>query len=180
MLKLTRETARERGIGNLDVVYALAENLPFQSKALTGLTCRMGAHHFDDVPRFVSESFRALQPGGWFLLVDTIGDNDDEADAQVDDLERVRDPSHRRNFRTFEWTKMASDAGFAVMHVEESWKAIEVEDWMNRMRVPETDRGHLREVVANAKGKFAEYLHPKVENGKSYFHLKELLLFARK
>src|SRR2546423_6946618 len=69
MLKLTRNTAMERGIENMDFAYALAENLPFQSGAITGLTCRMGAHHFNDVPRFVKETFRALKPGGWFLLV---------------------------------------------------------------------------------------------------------------
>src|SRR4051794_7523870 len=36
MLKLTRKTAQERGIANMDFVYALAENLPFQTSALTG------------------------------------------------------------------------------------------------------------------------------------------------
>jgi ubiquinone/menaquinone biosynthesis C-methylase UbiE len=180
MLKLTRKTAEERGIKNLDVVFALAEDLPFQTHALTGITCRMGAHHFNNVSRYVQESFRAIKPGGWFLLVDTIGDDDDEADAQVDHLERVRDPSHRRNYRTFEWKKFASDAGFTVQHTEEVWKALEVEDWMERMRVPDNDRTHLREVVASAKGKFADYLHPMEKDGKKYFHLKEMLLFAKK
>lgn len=180
MLKLTRDTATRRGITNLDAVYALAEELPFQTHALTGLTCRMGAHHFNDVPRFVSETFRSVKPGGWFLLVDTIGDDDDDADRMVDHLERVRDPSHRRNYRTYEWKDICSRAGFEVVHTEESWKAIEMEDWMERMNVPQSDRPHLREVVANARGKFADYLHPKTEDDKKFFHLKELLLFAKK
>lgn len=180
MLKLTRDTARERNITNLDVVFALAEELPFQNEKLTGLTCRMGAHHFNNVPRFVAETYRSIKPGGWFLLVDTIGDDDDNADEQIDHLERVRDPSHRRNYRTFEWKKFATDAGFTVDHVEETWKAIDVEDWMERMRVPATDRDHLREVIANAKGAFADYLKLETKDGKDFFHLKEMLLFARK
>ena len=181
MLKLTRQTSREREIENMDFVFALAEELPFQTSALTGLTCRMGAHHFNDVPRFVQETFRAVKPGGWFLLVDTIGDEDDDADAQVDHLERVRDPSHRRNLRRSEWTELVERTGFKVEHCEETRKAIDIEDWMERMRVPEADRQHLRDVVKTAKGKFAEYLQPAItRNGKVYFHLKELLLFATK
>jgi len=178
MLKLTRKTAEERAIANLDVVFALAEALPFRSVALTGVTCRMGSHHFDNVPRFVSECYRTVGSGGWMLIVDTIGDDDDEADAQVDHLERVRDPSHRRNFRPFEWKRFAEDAGFMVKHMERTTKPLEIEEWMERMRVPAQDREHLREVVANAKGKFAEYLMPESRNGKNYFHLHEMLMFA--
>jgi len=180
MLKVTRDTARQRSIGNLDVVFALAEALPFQTHSLTGITCRMGAHHFNDVPAYIAESYRAIKPGGWFLLIDTIGDDDDAADEELDHLERVRDPSHRRNFRTREWKDMATQAGFKVQHTEEGWKDIEVEDWMERQRVPDKDRIHLREVIEGAKGKFAEYLHTEVIDGKKYFHLKELLLFATK
>ena len=180
MLDLTRKTARERSIHNLDVVYALAEALPFRNQSLTGLTCRMGAHHFDDVPRFVGETFRAIKPGGWFLLVDTIGADDDEADEQVDHLERVRDPSHRRNYRPFEWKDIAEKAGFSVKHMDQTTKKLEIEDWMERMRVPSEDRQHLRDVVAKASGKFAEYLMPETTDGKSYFHLHELLMFAQK
>jgi SAM-dependent methyltransferase len=180
MLQLTRKTADERGIQNLDVVFALAEQLPFQTQALTGLTCRMGAHHFDDVPRFVQETYRSLKPGGWFLLVDTIGDEDDEADEQVDHLERVRDPSHRRNLKRSAWLALAAQCGFRVEHEEERTKDIEVEDWMERMRVPADDRFHLHEVLDKAVGKFAQYLDPMVKDGKKYFHLHELLMFARK
>ena len=180
MLAITRKTAQDRKIDNIEVVYALAENLPFRTRSLTGLTCRMGAHHFNDVKRFVQESYRAIKPGGWFLLVDTIGDDDDEADEQVDHLERVRDPSHRRNYRTFEWKQMASSAGFEVQHTDERWKPIEIEDWLVRMRVTEPDQKHLREFIDNAKGKFAEYLHPAIYDGKKHFHLKELLMLCTK
>ena len=180
MLKLTRETASKRGLHNLDVVYALAEELPFQSQALTGVTCRMGAHHFNDVPRFVREAHRALASGGWFLLVDTIGDEDDDADRQVDHLERVRDPSHRRNLRRSEWNKLATRMGFTVEHDEETTKAIEIEDWMKRMRVSDENRSYLRRMIAKATGTFKEYLQPAEIDGKKYFRLKELLLLARK
>jgi len=180
MLKVTRKTARERGISNRDEVFALAEALPFRTSALTGVTCRMGAHHFDDVAKFVGEAARTIKPGGWFLLVDTVGADDDAADAEVDHLERVRDPSHRRNFRPFEWKRFAEEAGFTVEHMDERWKAIDTEDWMVRMRVSDEDRAHLRDVIAGAKGKFAEYLHTTEIDGKQHFHLRELLMLARK
>lgn len=180
MLELTKKTAEERGLTNVETTIAKAESLPFDDGSITGVTCRMGAHHFDDVPKFLEEAYRVLAPGGWLLVVDTIGDDDDEADGQVDHLERVRDPSHRRNYRTFEWKRMAEDAGFKVEHTEESWKAIDIEDWLNRMRVADEDKEHLRQVIDNAKGRFAEYLHPQIYDGKQHFHLRELLMLARK
>lgn len=180
MLKLTRKTAGERGIGNMDFVYALAESLPFRDGSLDGLTCRMGAHHFNDVPQFVQETQRILRPGGWLLLVDTIGDEDDEADEQVDHLERVRDPSHRRNLKRSGWLSLVERSGFHVEHEDESKKELDLEDWMERMKVPAPDREHLRELVRGATGSFAEYLGASERDGVQHFHLKELLMFSRK
>src|SRR5947209_16677770 len=60
MLRVTRDAARQRGIENLDVSFALAEALPFRSGSLTGVTCRVGAHHFKDVRRYLAESYRAI------------------------------------------------------------------------------------------------------------------------
>lgn len=180
MLKLTRKTAQERGIANMAFAYALAESLPFRDGSFAGLTCRMGAHHFNDVSRFVQEALRTLEPGGWMLLVDTIGDENDEADEQVDHLERVRDPSHRRNLKRSAWIALAEKMGFRVEHEEETKKELDLEDWMERMKVPAPDREHLRQVVQSATGAFANYLEPSTKNGTQHFHLKELLMLARK
>jgi ubiquinone/menaquinone biosynthesis C-methylase UbiE len=179
MLRVTRTAAAERHIENLDVLFAAAEYLPFQTGTLTGVTCRMGAHHFVNVPKFLQESRRTLNEEGWFLLVDTIGSEDDEADAQVDLMERLRDPSHMRNYKRSQWLAMAKAAGFRVILDEVVPKIIDAKDWMDRMNVPKDDQERLTAMIENADGQFARYLSAEEQNGRLQFHLDELLMFAR-
>lgn len=180
MLDVTRQTAAERGIDNFEVCLAEAENLPFRAGVLAGLTCRMGAHHFLGVPRFIEEAHRSLSPGGWFLVVDTIGSEDDEADELVDQLERLRDGSHQRNLQGSKWRALAEKAGFRVEHYGERNLELELEDWMERMRATSGNREQIRSMVASAKDGFADYLRPVSREGQTYINLREMLFLARK
>ena len=180
MLDVTKKTAEERGLSNVETQIAKAEDLPFDDESIDGVTCRMGAHHFDNVLAFLREAHRITKPGGWLLIVDTIGDEDDGVDDQVDLLERLRDPSHRRNLKPSAWVQEVEHAGFKVQHTEQTTKDIEIESWMARMRVPADDRTKLQQMLATASGGFQRYLEPFEREGKKYFHLHEMLLFARK
>lgn len=180
MLKVTRGAAQERRLHNLLVCFADAEALPFRNQVLTGLTCRVGAHHFKNVERFVEESYRAIQPGGWFLLVDTTGSEDPEADAKLDSFERLRDPSHVRNLPPSQWTKLVESRGFQIRHQEVGKKPLEVEDWMERMMVSPSDRETLRNLIAESSGEFRSYLAPFESAGQKYFNLDEMILYAVK
>ena len=178
MLEVTRTEAKKRNLTNLEVLFAVAENLPFHTASLDGITCRLGAHHFSNVHAFVRESHRTLKPGGWLVLADTIGSEDREADEAVDQLERVRDPSHRRNYRRSDWLSMLSELGLKVEQEEVVAKEIDAKDWMERMNVSEADQSYLVDMMLGAKGEFARYLRPETRAGRLYFHLAEIALFA--
>lgn len=180
MLRVTRETALQRGLSNLSVLFAAAEELPFRDRSVDGLSCRLGAHHFQNVHSFVREAHRALTPGGWFLLVDSIGSEDADADALVDEFERVRDPSHVRNYKRSDWLNMIAEAGFQVRFEEVRAKEIDAEDWMDRIKVSDADRAYLREMMDKASGEFARYLSPDTKGGRAVFHLDEILLLANR
>ncbi len=180
MLNVTRKTAIERGIDNFEVCFAEAENLPFRSEALAGVTCRMGAHHFRNVPRFIEDTYRALAQGGWLLVVDTIGSEDEEADDLVDQFERLRDGSHQRNIKGSKWKEVAEDAGFQIERFEEKNLELDLESWMERMRTPSEHREQIRSMVASAIGRFADYLAAETRLGQTYINLREMLFLARK
>ena len=95
-------------------------------------------------------------------------------------LERLRDPSHRRNLTASGWKREVESAGFKVQHTEETTKDIEIQNWMDRMRVPPADRAKLEQMVATASGGLKRYLEPFERDGKQYFKLHEMLLFARR
>lgn len=180
MLRVTRDAAKTRGLDNFRVLFGTAEHLPFATDSLDGVSCRLGGHHFVSARSFVRESARALKPGGWFLLVDSIGSEDQSTDEMVDRLERVRDPSHVRNIRRSEWLAMAQEVGLTIAHEETGPREIDAEDWMERMNVSEADRSYLRDLVNEASGESADYLNPRTVEGRLIFDLQEIILFARR
>jgi ubiquinone/menaquinone biosynthesis C-methylase UbiE len=179
MLQVTRREAAARGIYNLQVQRVRAETLAFRSQAFDGVACRIAAHHFQDVPLFLREVRRVLKKGGWFLLVDNVGVEDEEADDQLDRIEFLRDPSHVRYQRTSHWKQMLKDAGFAVQHAEESSKPINAYDWLRRMDVPEETQTRILDQIKAAEGWLREYLRPHGEGEMITFHLRELLVLAQ-
>src|SRR5688500_13054700 len=104
--------AREAGARGLSVEAALvqAEAMPFRSESIDGVSCRVAAHHFLDVERFVPESARVLVPGGWFLRVDNVGIEEAGADDALHAIEVARDHSHVRNQRASAWRRMIGGA----------------------------------------------------------------------
>ena len=135
--------------------------MPFEDGEFDGVTCRVAAHHFLDVPQFVSEVRRVLKVGGWFLLVDTVSPEDDEAARTINEVEAVRDPSHVWNLKVSAWESLFSENGFVVSHSETNRKILDMEDWMERMRVPAEIRPQLRARVMESEGAVRDYFHPR-------------------
>ena len=72
MLDVAREQAATRGIGNVTVEHADADNLPYPDGQFDLLTCRIAPHHFPDIGAFLQESVRVLRAGGILAVVDNV------------------------------------------------------------------------------------------------------------
>ena len=77
-------------------VVSRGEDLPFADASFDVVVCRVAAHHFDDVPKAVSEMARVSRDR--VIVVDNLFLDDDAEEA-----DRVRDPSHVRNWSEGEW-----------------------------------------------------------------------------
>ncbi len=180
MLRLVLDEAAARGVSNLRVAFALAEALPFSAASFDGVVCRLGAHHFDDPRAFVCEAARCLKPGGWLLVVDNLGLDDPASDGLLDDIERIRDPSHRRCWTETQWCTWLAGANLRVETLERTPKPINLRDWFDRMDVPPVQREAVSEIIDSAEGWLRDYLRPHGEGDLRTFHLHELTLLARK
>lgn len=96
---------------NPDVICP-AEELPFADSGFDVVACRTAAHHFADVAAAVAEMARVSADR--VLIVDTV--NMGEA---VEEAEKLRDPSHVRNYTEAEWRGLVHQAGLelAELHV---------------------------------------------------------------
>lgn len=110
--------ARAQGFPRIQFVVGMVETLPFPDGAFHWVTCRRAAHHFPHPPRALAEMRRVLAPGGRLGIADMIAPADPEAARFLNELERIRDPSHQRALGLEEWREQMYGAGLSVISVE--------------------------------------------------------------
>jgi SAM-dependent methyltransferase len=123
-------------------VRCFAEDLPFADASFDLTTTRVAAHHFADVRAAVRELARVA--GERVIVVDTLfqGEAGEEA-------ERLRDPSHVRNYSEEEWRSFFSDAGAAIDELRVLDVPIELEPWLDRTGCTGDDAARARELLAD-------------------------------
>lgn len=179
MLDIVARESRERGLPNIEKRLGRAEELPFEDGSIDGVVTRLAAHHFEDVGAFVSEVGRVLKRDGWFLVVDTVGPESIGIQKELDYIERLRDPSHGHDLSVSEWGALVDGAGFSTEWVDVTRKTLDLEDWLERMNVPESRKPTLRELILDSEGQLRQYLSPGI-GAEPPFDLWEMALFARK
>jgi ubiquinone/menaquinone biosynthesis C-methylase UbiE len=191
MLDETKKLAAARGLGNMETAVADAGALPFDDACFDLVTCRIAAHHFPDVPRFVAEVRRVLKGGGTFALVDNISpdalstpgfsESDlSDAAATYNAFEKLRDPSHGRCLALAEWRDVISAAGLDVLHQEILPKDMEFAPWAARMDVDAATVTRLRTILEKGTPALKAFLRPRVDAEALWFTLDEAIVIARK
>jgi SAM-dependent methyltransferase len=122
-------------------VICRAEDLPFADGSFDVVACRVAAHHFADVGAAVGEMARVAS--GRVLLVDNLYMGDD-----IEEAERVRDPTHVRNYSEDEWRGLFAAGGLDVTEVRRFDKPIELEPWLERAGCEGAEAERVRELVA--------------------------------
>jgi len=123
-------------------VIAPAEHLPFADASFDAVACRVAAHHFADVVAAVKEMARVAS--GRVVVCDNtfVSETSEEAD-------RVRDPSHVRNYSVAEWHSFFELAGLEIAEEEFMERPLEVEPWLARVGCDGADAARVRELLAD-------------------------------
>ncbi len=106
-------------------VICRAESLPFADEAFDVVVCRTAAHHFADLELALHELARVSRDR--VLVVDTLFMGTD-----VEEAERLRDPSHVRNRTEAEWRSLVEEAGLAIDEVRFLQSTFDFEAWLAR------------------------------------------------
>jgi ubiquinone/menaquinone biosynthesis C-methylase UbiE len=133
MLVQAGELFGEALIGNADLVCADAHALPFGSGVFDIVTCRSAPHHFADPGRVCSEIVRCLRAGGRLYVSDCGSPADPAAAAFVNDVERLRDPSHVKAYSLNEWKRMLRDLGLEIVVIREVPNVYPLQDWLDHL-----------------------------------------------
>jgi ubiquinone/menaquinone biosynthesis C-methylase UbiE len=168
MVAAVSETAKARGLGNVEGVVAPAERLPFADGAFDFLACRMTAHHWRDWEAGLREARRVLKPGATALFVDVAAPEDPVADMHLQAVELLRDTSHVRDYRASEWLAALGRAGFAAKAAQTHRLRMEFASWVARMGPPESHVAAIRSLLAGASAPVASALEIEPDGSFSF------------
>jgi SAM-dependent methyltransferase len=123
-------------------VVCRSEELPFADGSFDVVVCRVAAHHFDAPALAVREMARVS--GQLLLISDNL-----HGGEQLEQAEKLRDPTHVRNYTEREWRGFLENAGAQVDVVEVIRHPIELEPWLTRAGCPPEDAARVRELVVD-------------------------------
>jgi SAM-dependent methyltransferase len=106
-------------------VLSTAEHLPFADGSFDLVVTRIAPHHFADVRAAIEEMARVS--GNLVLVVDNL-----YRDDVVEEAERLRDPTHVRNYSEQEWRELFEHAGLDVEAVQLLDTDIDLDAWLAR------------------------------------------------
>lgn len=155
MLAAVAETAREKGLNNIETAEAPAERLPFEDETFGFVASRFSAHHWRDFDAGLREARRALKRGGRAAFVDVYAPGQALFDTHLQAIELLRDHSHVRDYTCAQWLDALARAGFSPDACR-TWRLrMDFPVWTARMRTPQENVKAIRalQIAASAETK---------------------------
>ncbi|HEY2354401.1 MAG TPA: class I SAM-dependent methyltransferase, partial [Gaiellaceae bacterium] len=121
-------------------VIAPADHLPFADSSFDVVACRIAAHHFPDPLAAVKEMARVARDRV------VIEDNTFTSEG-AEEADKLRDPSHVRNYSAAEWREFFAAAGLEVADEATMVRDTDSADWLDRTETPEDERERITELL---------------------------------
>ena len=179
MLDHGRRLARERSLSNLTWHRGEAESLPFPDAHFDLVTSRQSAHHYEDLERALGEVARVLEPGGRFVVVDSVAPEDHAGDTFLNTFEVLRDHTHVRDHRVSDWGRMLEAAGMKAEAGPRWWLDMDFGSWVRRSATARDAVEALRAFVRRAPSDVREPFFPDPD-GCSRVRLEAALIIGHR
>lgn len=136
-------------------VLASAEDIPFADGSFDTVATRIAPHHFSDIRAAIGEMARVARRV--VLIEDTLYDSE-----EVEEAERLHDPTHVRSYSEQEWRSFLEDAGLVVEKVEVQQKRRDFGAWCDRTGCTGLERERARELLGNRIDEQGLYTDTKI------------------
>jgi ubiquinone/menaquinone biosynthesis C-methylase UbiE len=123
-------------------VVARGEELPFADGSFDVVVSRIAPHHFEDLAGAVAEMERVANR--LVVIEDTLFSSERHEEA-----EKLRDPSHVRNYTEEEWRRVLEQSGLEIEQVETFEKIHPLGDWLARTGCEGEEAERVKELLAD-------------------------------
>ena len=180
MLDVGRREAAAAGLGNMEFVNGLAEEIPYADGTFDAVLSRLAFHHFAEVGRPFAEQARVLKKGGKLILIDMEAAREDLREVE-DRLETVRDFSHVRNVSVAEFEALYAAHGIRLVEKQLTRIAVSLAAWMDLTQVSEAGRAEIRAAMeAELAGGPETGFQPFLKDGAIYFQQRWVIFIGTK
>ncbi len=149
MLNQAKLLLEEEDAKNINLMKMDACALKFQDGSFDMITCRFAPHHFYNIEIAIKEMYRVLKKGGRLYVLDCSVLNLEEAKKIMNNIEKLRDPSHIKSYSLEDWKTMLENQGFYVKHIETIERIYILPDWFERMKTPIEKRKEIFNILRN-------------------------------
>lgn len=132
MIERAREEAVAAGLDNAEFSLGDATGLEFEDGSFDGAVTRFSFHHIPAPQRALEEMARVVRPGGHVVVADHARDAHPDVAAWVEEIERLRDPSHWACLTPGRLRAMAGAAGLEPDQERLIPFELDFEDWRDR------------------------------------------------
>jgi SAM-dependent methyltransferase len=132
MVEKATEEAAAAGLDNAEFSVGDATSLEFADGSFDGAVTRFSLHHIPAPWRVVGEMARVVRPGGWVIVSDFIADPDRGVYAAVEEIERLRDPSHWSCLTAEQLRTIGREHGLELESEQLIPFDLDYEDWLRR------------------------------------------------
>ncbi|MGH9687750.1 MAG: class I SAM-dependent methyltransferase [Candidatus Acidiferrales bacterium] len=185
MLAETARNASARGLKNVTTRQGPAESLPFPDASFDVVTVRQAPHHFADVRAAVHEMARVARSGARVIVIDSTAPEDVSLDRQWNHIEKLRDPSHVRNYRPSKWREFVAATGMKVFFeefgaVSENGGPMDFAAWIRRINTPPDAAAEVERLFRTASPELAQALNIEIIDGALYFRVPQFIIASVK
>jgi SAM-dependent methyltransferase len=132
MIDKARADASAAGVENVSFELGDATALDLPDDSFDGAITRFSLHHIPAPVRVLEEMGRVVKPGGYVVVADHVTDDDGDAAAWHEEIERLRDPSHWACLTPSRLAAMGERVGLEPDLTRETPFAIDFDEWIGR------------------------------------------------
>lgn len=114
MVETARREAAAAALENVTFEVDDATATPLPDASFDGAVTRFSVHHIPFPARLIIELTRLVRPGGKVVVLDHLADEDAESRSWVQEIERLRDPSHWACLSAAHLRRIGTDAGLEL------------------------------------------------------------------
>lgn len=132
MIEKASAEARAAGVENVAFSLGDATALDSPDASYDGAITRFSLHHIPVPGRVVAEMARVVRPGGWVVIGDHLTDEEGDAAAWHQEIERLRDPTHWASQTRARLRAMGEAAGLELDEERVAEFELDFEEWLGR------------------------------------------------